>query len=121
MQRVVERVLLGQDPDGSCANDITEQFLETNLTGTRKGCEEVLRGLRSDGATVTFQRSVGVDGVTGVDKVVASANVTFSTERGKPGKSLVYDLIWDESRWRIDSAFDRSAVAADSASGSGSS
>lgn len=106
VRSTTERVLLGRDPARSCARDVTRAFLRSNLSGSRRSCLEVLRGLTADGATVTFVEEAGVRGVTGVDGVIASANVRFSTRRGRPAKRLVYDLVREDGRWLLDSAFE---------------
>lgn len=105
VEEVTRRVLLGTDPARSCDEDVTAAFLQSNLSGTRAACREVLRGLRDDGATVD------VESITGVDRVIASANVRFSTEGGKPAKALTYDLVWEDGAWRLQSAFDPGARA----------
>lgn len=105
VQAVTRRVLLGESPEQSCDGDVTEAFIASNLSGTREACIGILEGLRDDGATVD------ISSITGVDGVIASANVAFSTERGKTPRTLTYDLVWDEdaSAWKINSAFDAEA------------
>lgn len=105
VQTVTRRVLLGEAPDRSCDEDVTEAFLASNLSGTREACVEILEGLRADGATID------ISSITGVDGVIASANVAFSTERGKEPRTLTYDLVWDKdaSAWKLNSAFDPEA------------
>ncbi|MCK9247631.1 MAG: hypothetical protein M0P31_01440 [Solirubrobacteraceae bacterium] len=114
VRATTERVLLGRDPERSCTGDVTSAFLRSNLSGSRRSCLQVLRGLRADGATVTFVETAGVRGITGVDTVIASANVRFATTRDRPAKDLVYDLVWEDGRWRLDSAFEPPADDASS-------
>lgn len=115
VRAVVERVLLGGDPDGSCTRDVTPAFLASNLSGTRERCRQALAGLRGDGATLEFVEAVGVDGITGVDGVIASANVLFTGSRERPARRFVYDLVFTDGRWRLDSAFEPPAGGAQGA------
>lgn len=103
---LTRRVLLGQTPERSCADDITPVFLASNLGGSRASCLKILRGLATDGATVQVRY------ITGVDRLFATTNVAFSEARGAPPKRLSYDLSWDEaaSSWRFDSAYDPEAL-----------
>lgn len=115
---LVARVLTGEDPVTSCEQEVTQAFIDSNAGGSLLACEEVLTGLQRDGATVSFQ------GFSGVDEVLASAKVRFSTQRGKQPKALTYDLIYVEGRvpgWRIDSAFEPPATTQPSAPPSSSS
>lgn len=107
VRELVTRVLTGQDPKQSCQSEVTRAFIESNAGGSISECEVVLSELARDGATVTFT------GFSGVDEVLASAKVRFSTRQGKAPKALTYDLIYEEGRvpgWRLDSAFDPQTV-----------
>ncbi len=106
VRTVVERVFTGADPEGSCERDVTPAFIDSNLSGSLTACREILEGLATDGATVEFVR------FNGVDEVVASAVVRFSTEQGKPPRDLTYDLTWNArgNQWRLNSAFDPQSV-----------
>lgn len=100
---LVARVLTGADPRRSCELEVTQAFIDSNIGGSLAACETELAALAQDGATVSFI------GFSGVDDVIASARVRFSTQRGKAPKVLTYDLIHGDGRrggWRIDSAYE---------------
>jgi hypothetical protein len=44
---------------------------------------------------------------TGIDEVIASANVEIATTAGAEPGYVIYDFVWDPGRtaWKIDSAF----------------
>lgn len=101
VRTVVDRVLQGQSAERSCAEDVTPSFRRNHLGGARR-CARALRRFGRD-LTIQYYRTVGVGGVTGVDGVLATANVALVT--GNDRRRALYDLTWDDGRWRIDSVF----------------
>ncbi len=100
LREVTVRVLTGAEPERSCAEDVTANFRAVN-TGRGKNCVASLEALNEDGSEVEYLFS------TGVDEVVASANVEIATVAGAKPRYVIYDFLWDEQAgtWRIDSAF----------------
>lgn len=99
VMEVTERVLTGSSPVRSCEEDITAAYQQ--LLGGRRGCVRELFALREEGVAPEFLFFTGVDGV------LASANVNYTSTADAAPKYLIYDFVWDEAgeRWLMDSSF----------------
>jgi hypothetical protein len=100
LRDVTVRVLTGAELERSCVEDVTRNFQSVN-TGRSRSCVASLETLNENGSEVEYLFS------TGVDEVVASANVEIATVAGAKPKYVIYDFVWDERQtaWRMDSAF----------------